>query len=112
MRLGGGDVNVSPATRLAEIYGRAEWVRLRFRHRYEVNPEYIDRLERGGMVFSGRSRDGEMMQVLELPAERHPFFIGTQAHAELTSRPLRPEPMFLAFVRAAGAKAGHAVSSD
>ena len=74
---------------------------MRFRHRYEVDPQYIDRLEAAGLVFSGRAPDHPIMQVLELPPSVHPFFIGTQAHPEFLSRPLRPEPMFAGFIRAA-----------
>ncbi|MCH8970231.1 MAG: CTP synthase, partial [Planctomycetes bacterium] len=71
------------------------------RHRYEVDPQYIDRLEAAGLVFSGRAPDHPIMQVLELPESVHPFFIGTQAHPEFLSRPLRPEPMFAGFIKAA-----------
>ncbi len=101
MRLGGQDIQVRPNTLLASLYGGAERIRLRFRHRYEVDPAYIDRLESAGLIFSGRSPTVPIMQVLELPTDRHPFFMGTQAHAELISRPLTPDPMFLALVRAA-----------
>jgi CTP synthase len=101
MRLGGQDIAVTPGTMLARLYGGAERIRLRFRHRYEVDPAYIDRLEAAGMNFSGRATKHPIMQVLELPTDVHPFFMGTQAHAELTSRPLRPDPMFTGFVRAA-----------
>jgi CTP synthase len=101
MRLGGHDVAVTPATLLCRLYGNLETIRLRFRHRYEVHPEYVERLKSAGLVFSGRARKHPIMQVLELPASAHPYFIATQAHAELTSRPLAPDPMFLGLVRAA-----------
>jgi len=74
---------------------------MRFRHRYEVDPQYIEVLEKHGLVFSGRSPDHPIMQVVELPRDIHPFFMGTQAHPELTSRPLHPQPMFVGLVRAA-----------
>jgi len=106
MRLGGWDVAAKPGTLFANLYGDAESVRLRFRHRYEVNPDYIERLEKAGLIFSGRSPDAPIMQVLELPADRHPYFIATQAHTELTSRPLRPDAMFLGLVKAAMIHAG------
>jgi CTP synthase len=106
MRLGGFDVALTPSTRVAELYGGATRVRLRFRHRYEVEPRYIEPLEKAGLVFSGRSPDHPIMQILELPADRHPFFIATQAHAELTSRPLAPAPPFVGLVRAALAYKG------
>ncbi|MCP4248502.1 MAG: CTP synthase [bacterium] len=101
MRLGGHQVAVTPGTVLADLYDGAEQIRLRFRHRYEVDPQYIERLEAAGLVFSGRALNHPIMQVLELPPDQHPFFIATQAHAELTSRPLHPAPMFLGLVRAA-----------
>jgi CTP synthase len=107
MRLGGHDVAVKPDTLFWNLYGRHDPVRLRFRHRYEVNPDYIERLEQAGLVFSGHAPGESIMQVLELPQRAHPYFIATQAHAELTSRPMSPDPMFLGLVRAAMVRAGH-----
>ena len=101
MRLGGHDVAVRPGTMLTDLYGGADKIRLRFRHRYEVDPQFVERLEQHGLVFSGKAPDQPIMQVLELPPDDHPYFIGTQAHSELTSRPLDPEPMFVGLVRAA-----------
>ena len=72
----------------------------RHRHRYEVNPKYIKQLEQSGLVFSGISPDGRLMEIVELPKDKHPFFLGTQFHPELKSRPLSPHPLFLAFVKA------------
>ncbi len=88
------------------MFGGAERIRLRFRHRFEVHPDYIEQLEQAGLCFSGRSPDHPIMQVLELPKDRHPFFIATQAHPELTSRPLEPQPLFLGLVRAALERTG------
>lgn len=105
MRLGGFDVALTPGSQVAELFG-SDRARLRFRHRYEVNPEFIEALEKGGMVFSGRSPTQPIMQVLELPRRVHPFFVATQAHPELTSRPLTPHPLFLGLVRAALNKLG------
>jgi CTP synthase len=99
MRLGGREVEVKPGTLASRLLGGATSVRLRFRHRYEVDPRYIERLEAGGLVFSGKAPDQPIMQILELPD--HPYFIGTQAHPELTSRPLRPSPFFVGLVAAA-----------
>ncbi|MBN2455665.1 MAG: CTP synthase [Sedimentisphaerales bacterium] len=99
MRLGGREIELKPDTITWELFGKAKKVRMRFRHRYEVNPEYIELLENSGMVFSGKAPAHPIMQILELP--EHPFFIATQAHPCLTSRPLRPEPMFVALVAAA-----------
>ena len=76
-------------------------IRLRFRHRYEVDPKYIPTLEQHGMIFSGKHPAQPIMQILELPQDVHPYFLGTQAHPELTSRPLRPQPMFMGLVQAA-----------
>ncbi len=101
MRLGGKDVEIKPDTLAAKLFDNAKNIRLRFRHRYEVDPRFIPALEQGGLVFSGRHPHQPIMQILELPQSVHPFFIGTQAHPELTSRPLRPQPFFLGLVRAA-----------
>jgi CTP synthase len=76
----------------------------RHRHRYEVNPEYIDQITKKGMVFSGVSPDRRLMEIMELPASKHPFFLGTQFHPELTSRPMTSHPLFLAFIKAAAAR--------
>ena len=99
MRLGGRDVEIKPETIAWNLFGRKDTVRMRFRHRYEVDPQYIETLEENGLVFSGKAPDQPIMQILELPD--HPFFMGTQAHPCLTSRPLRPNPMFVGLVAAA-----------
>ncbi|MGC8553215.1 MAG: CTP synthase [Phycisphaerae bacterium] len=101
MRLGGKDVILKPGSRISDLYGSAESVRLRFRHRYEVEPKYIDQLERGGLIFSGHAPHQPIMQMLELPESVHPYFMATQAHPCLTSRPLTPDPLFLGLVQAA-----------
>jgi CTP synthase len=101
MRLGGRDLVIKPGTLAARLFNNAPETRLRFRHRYEVDPQYIDSLESHGMVFSGKAPDYPIMQILELRESAHPYFVGTQAHPELVSRPLRPSPMFLGLVRAA-----------
>ena len=99
MRLGGRDIALKPDTLAWELFGGTDTVRMRFRHRYEVDPRYIDVLTDKGLVFSGKSPDYPIMQILEIPG--HPFFMGTQAHPCLTSRPLRPQPMFVGLVAAA-----------
>ena len=101
MRLGGKDVDLTPNTLAARLFDNAAKIRLRFRHRYEVDPKYIPALEAGGMIFSGKAPGQPIMQILELPQDVHPYFVGTQAHPELTSRPLRPQPMFMGLVAAA-----------
>ncbi len=98
MRLGGQDVSLKAGSRAAELYGKAN-IRERFRHRYEVNPEYVERLEKAGLVFSGTTPDGKIMQVMEIPD--HPFFFGTQYHPELVSKLEEPEPLFRELVKAA-----------
>jgi len=101
MRLGGKDVEIKPGTLAAQLFDNAKQIRLRFRHRYEVDPRYVNLLEEHGLVFSGKHPTQPIMQILELPKDVHPYFIGTQAHPELTSRPLRPQPMFMGLVKAA-----------
>jgi CTP synthase len=101
MRLGGKDVDVKPNTLAANLFDGAAKIRLRFRHRYEVDPKYIDQLEQHGLIFSGKHPTQPIMQIVELPQDVHPYFIGTQAHPELTSRPLHPSPFFMGLVKAA-----------
>ena len=102
MRLGGRDIELKPDTLAWELFGKAKTVRMRFRHRYEVDPRYIETLESGGLVFSGKAPDQPIMQILEIPTHR--FFMGTQAHPCLTSRPMNPQPMFVSLVAAAAQK--------
>jgi len=97
MRLGAQDIQVLKGTKAYRLYN-ASIVRRRFRHRYEVNPKYITTLINAGMVFSGKAPKYPIMQILELPEKK--FFMATQAHPCFNSRPLRPEPMFLGFIRA------------
>jgi CTP synthase len=101
MRLGGQDVDIAPGSFACELFGGAKRVRERFRHRYEVDPQFIPTLEKAGMIFSGRHPVHPIMQVLELPRKEHPYFLAAQFHPELTSRPLRPQPMFVGLVKAA-----------
>jgi len=101
MRLGGKDVLVRPGTIASRLIDGATHIRLRFRHRYEVDPKFIETLEGRGLIFSGKHPIHPIMQILELPESVHPFFVGLQAHPELTSRPLHPSPFFMGLVRAA-----------
>ncbi|MGE0733309.1 MAG: CTP synthase [Alphaproteobacteria bacterium] len=98
MRLGAYPCDLKPGSRAHEAYGVAR-ISERHRHRYEVNINYKDRLERTGMVFSGMSPDGQLPEIIELA--EHPWFLGVQFHPELKSRPFEPHPLFTAFVRAA-----------
>ena len=86
-------------SKVRKLYGGAEKIWERHRHRYEVNPDYIERLAASGMPFVGKDEKGERMQVLELPD--HPYFVGLQAHPEFCTRPLNPSPPFLGFIAAA-----------
>jgi len=99
MRLGGRDIELKPQTLAWKLFDQADSVIMRFRHRYEVDPRYIEVLEKAGLVFSGKAPNQPIMQILEIPS--HPFFIGTQAHPCLTSRPLKPQPMFVGLIAAA-----------
>jgi CTP synthase len=100
MRLGAYPEKLVPGSIVAEAYGRIE-VSARHRHRYEVNNDYRTRLQNAGLVVSGTSPDGRLVEYVELPRNVHPFFVGTQAHPEFRSRPTRPHPLFRAFVGAA-----------
>lgn len=100
MRLGAYPAAIRKDTIAFAAYGKGK-ISERHRHRYEVNPIYINRLEKKGMLFSGQSPDRRLMEIMELPREKHPFFLGTQFHPELKSRPLRPHPLFREFIKAA-----------
>jgi CTP synthase len=98
MRLGEIPLTIQEGTLAHRVYGKTE-VGERHRHRYEVNPEYIEEFEKRGMKFTARSDGGRRMEICEIPD--HPYFLATQFHPEFKSRPLRPAPVFLAFVEAA-----------
>jgi len=100
MRLGAYPAKLIPGSVVARAYGVNE-VSERHRHRYEVNNTYRDKLSKAGLVFSGTSPDGRLVEFVELPTKVHPFFVATQAHPELKSRPTKPHPLFAAFVKAA-----------
>ncbi|HEY2947309.1 MAG TPA: CTP synthase [Micromonosporaceae bacterium] len=100
MRLGSYPAMLADGSIVAEAYGTDE-VDERHRHRYEVNNAYRETLSRAGLRISGTSPDGRLVEYVELDRELHPFFVGTQAHPELKSRPTRPHPLFAAFVGAA-----------
>jgi len=96
MRLGGHEVKILEGSRAFNLFGSS--VRLRFRHRYEINPSYTEQLSSKGIVFSGTTPSGNIVQIVELP--NHPFFMATQAHPELTSSLSKPDKFFLNFVKA------------
>jgi CTP synthase len=100
MRLGTYPAKLIAGSIVAEAYGSTE-IEERHRHRYEVNNDFRDTLAKAGLVFSGTSPDGRLVEFIELDREQHPFFVATQAHPELKSRPTRAHPLFAAFVAAA-----------
>ena len=100
MRLGSYPAELLPGSIAATAYGATQ-VTERHRHRYEVNNAYREVLAASGLVISGTSPDGRLVEFVELPREVHPFFVATQAHPELKSRPTRPHPLFSALVAAA-----------
>ena len=99
MRLGEYKAILRDGTIAKSAYETKE-VLERHRHRYEVNPAFVADLEAKGLVFSGRSPDGHLMEIAELPKNKHPFFLGTQFHPEFLARPLDPHPLFTAFIKA------------
>jgi CTP synthase len=99
MRLGAYDAKLVKGSVASNAYG-ATIISERHRHRYEVNNAYVERLEKAGLVFSGKSPNGKLCEIAELPSKSHPFFLGTQFHPEFKARPLRPHPLFSAFVKA------------
>lgn len=100
MRLGAWDCQLTEDTLAHEIYGET-MISERHRHRYEVNNQFVGELEKKGLVFSGWSPTEHLVEFIELPKSKHPFFLATQAHPEYKSRPLSPHPVFLAFIQAA-----------
>ncbi|WP_330181721.1 CTP synthase [Nocardia sp. NBC_01503] len=100
MRLGAYPAILEPGSVVAQAYGATE-VSERHRHRYEVNNSFRDKIAKSGLKFSGTSPDGKLVEFVELPKDKHPFFVATQAHPELKSRPTRPHPLFAALIAAA-----------
>ena len=109
MRLGAWPCALAEGTRVRRIYGEAE-ISERHRHRYEVNPEFVDQLAGAGMVFSGMSPDGKLVEMLELVD--HPYYVACQFHPEFKSKPLAPHPLFSAFVKAASAQKGRSAEEQ
>jgi CTP synthase len=101
MRLGAWPCKLAPNSLVSEVYDLADEISERHRHRYEFNPEYRQPLEQEGLVFSGVSPDGKFVEMIELPRDVHPWFIGCQFHPEYKSKPLNAHPLFASFVRAA-----------
>ncbi len=99
MRLGSYPAKLKPGTLVWKLYGKKDVVYERHRHRYEVNPKYHEILQKHGLVFSGMSPDGRLVEFIELP--NHKFFVATQAHPEFTSRFMKPNPLFDGLIKAA-----------
>jgi CTP synthase len=99
MRLGAYPAKLSPNSHTSQIYGGAEMISERHRHRYEVNSAFIEPLEKQGLIFAGMSPDGLLPEIVERPD--HPWFVGVQFHPELKSRPFDPHPLFAGFIAAA-----------
>ncbi|MEL6956690.1 MAG: CTP synthetase, partial [Pseudomonadota bacterium] len=98
MRLGAYPAQLSDGSLVRQIYGE-DLIHERHRHRYEVNVNYVEKLEEAGVLFSGLSPDGKLPEIFEIPG--HPWFIGVQFHPELKSRPFEPHPLFASFIKAA-----------
>ena len=96
MRLGNWPCRLERRSLARKIYAK-DTVQERHRHRYEVNPKYIKNLSTKGLLFSGKSPNGKLMEIVEVPD--HPFYIGTQFHPEFTSGPLAPNPIFYNFIK-------------
>jgi CTP synthase len=101
MRLGAWPCKLAPGSLVRDVYSGAEEISERHRHRYEFNPEFRETLERSGIIFSGVSPDQKFVEIIELPREVHPWFIGCQFHPEYKSKPLDAHPLFASFVKAA-----------
>ncbi|HFC76613.1 MAG TPA: CTP synthase [Candidatus Moranbacteria bacterium] len=99
MRLGAYPAFLKKGTIARRAY-RQDEISERHRHRWEVNPDYVEQLEKGGLVFSGKSKDGRLMEIAELPKSKHPFFLATQFHPEFKSTPLSSHPLFFEFIKA------------
>ena len=100
MRLGLYKADLLPGSIVAQTYGSKE-ISERHRHRYEVNNKYREQIEAAGVVFSGIYTKENLVEFVELPAQMHPFYVGTQAHPELRSRPTNPHPLFVGLIAAA-----------
>ena len=100
MRLGLYKATLSPGSIVAQVYGTTE-ISERHRHRYEVNNQYRDQIAKAGLTFSGIFTDRDLVEFVELPRDMHPYYVGTQAHPELRSRPTRPHPLFVGLIKAA-----------
>ena len=100
MRLGAYPCRIKEGTIVEKLYVTNE-ISERHRHRFEYNNDYKEKLEKAGLICSGTSPDGELVEIIEIPKEKHPYFVAAQFHPELKSRPNRPAPLFLGLIKAA-----------
>ncbi len=100
MRLGEYKAILMKGSLVARAYGARE-ITERHRHRYEVNNRFREQIAQSGLVFSGTSPDGHLVEYVELPREVHPYYVGTQAHPEFKSRPTKAHPLFHGLIKAA-----------
>jgi len=99
MRLGSCEAVLKKGSIAQKAYG-TDTIEERHRHRYEVNPQFIEKLSSKDLKFSGTSPDGKLMEIIELPTKIHPFFLAVQFHPEFQARPLAPHPLFTEFIKA------------
>lgn len=100
MRLGAYPAKLKKGSRVFKVY-KSETISERHRHRFEVNKDFVSVLEEAGLVFSGKSPDGSLCEIVELPQDKHPFFVASQFHPEFKARPLSPHPLFTEFIKTA-----------
>jgi CTP synthase len=100
MRLGAYPATLEKNTIAIGAY-KNKTISERHRHRWEVNPEYIEEIEKAGLIFSGKSPDSRLMEIAELPKRKHPFYLGNQFHPEFKYSPLHPHPLFKEFIKSA-----------
>jgi CTP synthase len=105
MRLGLYKASLTPGSIVAQVYGATE-ISERHRHRYEVNNKYRKQIASSGLIFSGVFLEKDLVEFVELARDVHPYYVGTQAHPELRSRPTRPHPLFSGLIAAAISKKG------
>jgi CTP synthase len=108
MRLGAWDAIVKTGTKAYELYDKYDdfidkskgLTSERHRHRFEFNNDYLEEFEKKGFIIAARSVEESLVEIIELPEDQHPYYMGTQGHPEYKSRPLRPHPLFLGFLDA------------
>lgn len=105
MRLGACPCRLVPGTHASQAYNK-KLIHERHRHRYEFNNKYMEPLAEAGMIFSGICPDGQLVEIIEVDKEKHPWFLGCQFHPEFKSRPMDPHPLFRDFIKATLGESG------